>query len=175
MMRFVQSYARTHAYAYSHTPMRTYKSGPRFAQACPLDCTRPAGRFAASFPGRDLYHPLAMHPLGPAVRAGVVGADEALILWTLDSGLALDLAPTHLHGIECPPMPFTCRNRAVPAAPSEPPHTSDPEIFLIFDGNRTGPGGRLATVHSVRAQRSRAETCTAARSLASAATCSHPS
>ena len=80
-----------------------------------------------------------------------------MILWTLDSGLALALAPTHLHGIECPPMPLTCSNRAVPAAPSEPPHTSAPELFLIFDGNRTGPGGRLATVHSVRAQRSRAE------------------
>jgi hypothetical protein len=54
-------------------------------------------------------------------------------------------------------MPLTCRNRAVPAAPSEPPHTIAPELFLIFDGNRTGPGGRLSTVHSVRAQRSRAE------------------
>ncbi len=54
-------------------------------------------------------------------------------------------------------MPLTRRNRAVPAAPSEPPHTSSPELFLILDGNRTGPGGRLATAHSVRAQRSRAE------------------
>ena len=81
-------------------------------------------------------------------------ADEALILWTLDSCLALALAPTHLHGIECPPMPITCSNRAVPASPSEPPHTIAPELFLIFDGNRTGPGGRLETVHSVSAQRS---------------------
>ena len=56
----------------------------------------------------------------------------------------------------CPPMQLTCRN-AVPAAPSELPHTNAPELFLIFDGNRTDPGGRSVTVHSVCARRSLAE------------------
>jgi len=116
--------------------------------------TRPAGRLAASFPGRDLRHPLGPAAVGRAVS-------EALILWTLETGLALALAPacqcTHLHGFVRPPLQLTCRNRAVPAAPSELPHRSAPERFLIFDGNRTDPGGRSVTVHSVRAQRSRAE------------------
>ena len=83
------------------------------------------------------------------------------MLWTLETGLALALAPvcqcTHLHGFVRPPLQLTCRNRAVPAAPSELPHGSAPERFLIFDGNRTDPGGRSVTVHSVRAQRSRVE------------------
>ena len=54
-------------------------------------------------------------PLGPAAIGRVVS--EALLLWTLETGLALALAPvcqcTHLHGFVCPPMQLTCRNRVV--------------------------------------------------------------
>ena len=139
MMRFVQSYARTHAHAYSHTPMRR----------CPRTMTRSIGT-----DGNPTNRDPGLRKRAPSTALGLLGvsppasqegtsailwrcillalrserassADEDLILWTLDIGLALALAPTHLHGIECPPMPNVqqscCSRRPERACPYERP------------------------------------------------------
>ena len=121
MMRFVQSYARTHAHAYSHTPMRR----------CQRTMTRSVGT-----DGNPTNRDPGLRKRAPSTALGLLGVSP----------------PASQEGTSA--ILWRC---ILLALRSERASSADEALFLIFDGNRTGPGGRLATDHSVRAQRSRAE------------------